>query len=184
LKALSPIICAALLASSAAAASAAPIGRHMEECGGKLCPWFEATVVAPKGWRLDKAQTSTNRIAIFTPTQAIEKSLIYIKTTYDPAGQSLTDFVDTAQKRWLATDSLAGIEQLAEMKREGKPPILLYLYTNPSRPRQAFELTAFVKDMDPAQRDQYFFFQAVLLAPTKEAVEAAKSAFLELLRVL
>ncbi len=169
-----------------APASAGEIRRNMADCGGKACPWFEAAVTPPKGWTISKNETHINRVALMFPGAKVDYSgaVMYVKTTFDGDNQALADFIATAQKRWKASHADFTAEKLADFKRDGKPDCTVYLYKNPSMPQQAFELTAFVKDTDPAHKDQNFVFQAVMTAPAMKMIEENKAAFYELLRGL
>jgi hypothetical protein len=124
-----------------------------------MCPWFEAVVTPPKGWTASKNETHINRVALMFPGAKVDYSgaVMYVKTTFDGDNQPLAGFIAAAQSRWKASHADFTAEKLADFKRAGKPDCTVYLYKNPSMPQQAFELTAFVKDADPAQKDQNCF---------------------------
>jgi hypothetical protein len=172
--------------SQSAPASAGEIQRYMVDCGGKMCPWFEAVVTPPKGWVISKNETHINRVTLMFPGAKVDYSgaVMYVKTSFDGDNQPLADFIATAQKRWKASHADFTAEKQADVKRGGKPDGTVFLYKNPSMPQQAFELTAFVKDVDPAHKDQNFVFQVVLTAPSMQGIDANKAAFYEMLRGL
>ncbi len=176
----------ALLAFPTAIGHAASIQGHIVDCGGKLCPWFQATADAPKGWEADEKEGERHRVAIYFPEGANDpaKGDISGKTAHDWEKQPLEDFISGAQKEWLKENPTSTVERLEDLKREGKPTVQLYLYRNPSQPKQAFELTAFVKDKDDAHPAADYFFQAVLSAPSMQAIDDARPAFMDLLKRL
>lgn len=175
-----------LLAVSAAPGHATRIQGHLVDCGGKMCPWFQAIVDAPKGWGLDKDESLRHRVAIYFPEGPDDpaKGVMYIKAAREWEKQPLDGFIAGAQEEWLKVNPTSKVERLEDVRRDGKPAIQLYLYRNPSQPRQAFELTAFVKISDNSYQEANYFLQAVLSAPSMQAIDAARPAFMELLQRL
>jgi hypothetical protein len=153
-------------------------------CGDKVCPWFQAVVDPPEGWMVSDEIGQANQITVLLPKGEPDpaKPFIYVRTSYDSNNQPLQAFIAVEQKQWRQDVPDSIIEPLNSFAREGKPAFLIYLYKNPSRPRQAFELVAFTKDVDPTRKDQRFFFQVVLAAPSMWVLEASKAAFYLVLR--
>lgn len=169
-----------------AAADAGQIKRFVEPCQDGMCPWFLAVVTPPAGWSEDEEATQTNHVAMLTRDGHVtaRDAIMYVLTGYDWHKLSLDEYIKGSEDGWLEKVKDAKIDDLGELKRDGKPAFRIRLYHNPSQPKQAFELTAFTKDVDPQHTDQSFFFQVVLTGPSMKSLEIAKPAFYEILKGL
>jgi hypothetical protein len=167
------------------AVTAAEIKGHAFACPNtkEMCFWHQVVVAIPKGWTEDKAWTQRYRALTLFPkgNNSRDQPLIYVRAHSGDKDLDLDKYVSTAQQRWKASMPTSTMEPQADLVRAEKPTIRLFLYKNPSVPEQAFELTAFTKDVDAAHPDQTYFFQAVLVSPSMAQLDKAKPAFLELL---
>jgi hypothetical protein len=177
------IVCSTFLESSGAIA--ARLQGYMWLCQDQkeTCWWHKAVVSPPKGWIEDTAWTQRYRAAVFFQNgdKARNKPLMYVRAHNGDKEQDLEGYIRVAQERWAKRLPDSTIEPLADVERGAKPTFKIFLYRNPSQPEQAFELTAFMKDVDDAHQGQTYFFQVVLAAPSLTVLENAKPAFFELL---
>jgi hypothetical protein len=149
----------------------------------ETCFWHQAVVAIPKGWTADAAWTQRYRALTMFPNgnKGRDQPLIYLRAHSGEKDLDLEKYISVAQQRWKASMPTSTIEPQADLVRPGKPTIKLFLYKNPSVPEQAFELTAFTKDVDKAHPEQTYFFQGVLVSPSMTQIQKAKPAFMELL---
>jgi hypothetical protein len=176
------ILALALTTTVSSAASIKGIAYKCPDRAG-MCVWHMAVVSPPEGWAEDKEWTQ--RYRAFTIFRKGKKGkndpLIYLRAHSGDKALSIEEYVSVAQERWKKRMTTSTIEPQPDLVRAGKPALKLYLYKNPSTPEQAFELTAFLKDVDDANPGETYFFQAVLVSPTLEGLEQARPAFLEML---
>lgn len=169
-------------------ASAAELQGYVWLCAERkeMCWWHKAIVEPPNGWIEDVAWTKRYQAMVMFPDgdHSNSKPIMYVRTHNGDKNQSLDEYVSVAQQRWQAKVTDSTIEPLADFVRENKPTFKVYLYKNPSQVEQAFELTAFMKDVDAKHPEQTYFFQIVLSSPSMEEVEKAKPAFFDLLKRL
>lgn len=169
----------------ASSAAAAEIKGYMWQCKEKkqLCWWHQAVVAPPRGWIVDDSRTQSSQALVMFENgdDSRDKPFMYVRTHNGDKDLELDTYIRGAQERWRKVVPSSSIEPLADVERAGKPTLKVFLYKNPSVPDQAFELTAFMKDVDSAHPQNTFFFQAVLAAPTLEELERAKPAFYDLL---
>lgn len=155
------------------------------ECSDKkqLCFWHRAVVTPPKGWVEDDAWTRRNQALVLFENggKGANTPIMYLRAHSGDNELSLEDYIAVAQSRWKNGASGSSIEPLPDFARKNRPSFKVFLYKNPSVPDQAFEITAFTKDVDAANTQETYFFQAVLSSPSLEEIERTKSAFYELL---
>lgn len=172
-----------LLAGAAAIASASELDGILVPCGKGMCPWVKTKAAPPEGWVEDKEWTERYQAVFFfeNDDHSPEKPLIYVRSHLGEAKVSLDAYVEGAQSSWKSSHKRSKIEPEADVTRDGKPTFKVFLYKNPDVKEQAFELTAFTKDTDPSHGNATYFQQAVLVAPTMAALDAARPAFKALL---
>lgn len=172
-------------AMSATSAVAARLQGYMWFCTDKkeMCWWHKAVVAPPKGWIEDEAWTKRYKAVVLFQNgdKSRSKPVMYVRAHSGDKDLALDKYISVAQERWSRKVPDSVIEPLADFERAGKPGLKVFLYKNPSQPEQAFELTAFMKDVDVTHPQQTYFFQVVLASPTMQALEGAKPAFYELL---
>lgn len=167
---------------------AAELQGYVYKCPDRegMCYWHKASVSPPKGWREDEAWTQRYKALVMFPSgdKSRSKPMMYVRAHHGDRELKIEDYIGTAQQRWKQRVPDSTIAAQPDVERAGKPTLKVFLYKNPSIPEQAFELTAFMKDISNApntsQADMYFF-QAVLVAPNAKELEKAKPAFYELL---
>ena len=173
------------LAPAGPGVHAAELKGYVWPCKDKngICWWHKAVVAPPKGWIEDEAWTKRYQAVVMFPNGEKDrtKPVMYVRAHSGATGLALDEYVRVAQERWKGRVPDSAIEPLADFTREAKPSFKVYLYKNPSQPEQAFELTAFMKDVDAAHPEQTYFFQVVLSSPSMDQLEKAKPAFYELL---
>lgn len=149
----------------------------------ELCYWHKPIVDPPKGWSEDESWTTRYKAMVMFPNgdKSRNKPVMYVRAHAGDAGQSIENYISTAQERWKKKLPDSTIEALPDLQRTGKPTIKVFLYKNPSQADQAFELTAFMKDTDEANPKQHYFFQVVLSSPNRPQLDKAKSAFYDVL---
>ena len=166
-------------------ANAAQLKGYVWNCPDKpaICWWHKAVVEPPKGWAENETWTMRYKALVMFPDGRNDKTkpVMYVRTHSGDKTLALDEYIRVAQERWKGRIPDSSIEPLADLDRAGKPGFKVYLYRNPSQPEQAFELTAFMKDVDAAHPEQTYFFQVVLSSPSMDELEKAKPAFYELL---
>ncbi len=166
--------------AAAGPVAAADVKRFIEPCGsGKLCPWFQADIPAPAGFRVDPDFSRGNRLLAFFPDRAKlgpDDPLIYIRTSYNDDNRNLDTQASTSNARWKEMVKDAKVERLADIERaDGKGKWQIFRYTNPSRPRQAHEMLAFGEHVEAS--GQKFFYMVTISAANETAVNAALPAW-------
>jgi hypothetical protein len=154
--------------------------------GNQLCYWHKAVVTPPKGWIEDETWSRRYKamVMFLDGDKSKSKPLMYVRAHVGDKELDLDKYVSVAQEDWKHEVPDSTIEPLSDFERRDKPTFKVYLYRNPSQPDQAFELTAFTKDIDVANPQNTFFFQIVLSSPDMAQIEAAKPAFYDLLERL
>jgi len=179
------MLAAALIATSGPSAIAAKLQGYAWHCEDQkqVCFWHKAVVSPPKGWTEDEGWTRRYQ-ALFlfrNGDKSKSKPVMYVRTHHGDKNQALDDYVRVAQERWTGRVPDSRIEPQPDFAQDGKPGFKVFLYRNPSQPDQAFELTAFKKDVDPDHPNETYFFQVVLVAPSMKEIDGARAAFYELL---
>lgn len=154
-----------------AQAQAGDVKRFMAPCGsGQLCPWFEADIAAPTGFKADPSFGKGNRIIAFFPDKAklgADDPLIYIRTSPNSDGRSLDTQAGNSNAHWKTMVRDSKVERQPDIARaDGKGAWQVYRYHNPSRPRQAHEMLAFGTHVD-SNGDRFFYM--VTLSGASEA---------------
>jgi hypothetical protein len=179
------LLALSILGVAAVPGTAAEIKGYAVHCKEekKICFWHKAMVTPPRGWVEDDGWTERYQAMVLFENgdQSSDKPMMYLRAHGGDKQLALDTYVQVAQGRWKNQVPDTTIEPLADFERKDKPSFKVSLYKNPSVPEQAFELTAFTKDVDAAHPDQTYFFQAVLVSPSMEELERAKPAFYELL---
>lgn len=155
-----------------------------EDKGAKrLCHWHKTVVAPPKGWIENEAWTQRYKAVVMFPKdgQSTSDPIMYVRAHSGDGATDIDGYIKVAQERWQKKLPDSTIEPLADLTRKGRPTFKVFLYRNPSQPDQAFELTAFTKDVSKDYPDQSFFFQVVLAAPSMAKLEKAKAAFYDVL---
>lgn len=170
------------------AAPASELDGIVKPCGpNQICAWFKTRAKPPKGWAIDEDWTTQYEAVVMFKGGDKSKTapMMYVRThMVQTDSQSVEDYAKGAQERWLEKVKDSIIEPQPDIARAGKAAFKVFLYKNPSVPEQAFELTAFTKDTDPAHENATYFQQVVLVAPSLKTLERARAAFEDLLKRL
>lgn len=150
--------------------------------GNQFGSWMMPVVTPPKGWQVDDDWTHQyERLVMFeNGDRSRLKPIMYLRA-HVTGDMPLEEYIQGAQEKWQQQVKGAKISPLPDIERAGKPPIKLFLYENPGAPDLAFEFTAFAKDVDSKDPKSVVYLQAVVSAPNRETLEAAKPALMELL---
>jgi hypothetical protein len=174
-----------LLAAFAAITPAqSEIEKFMLDCGGKLCPYFQAPISIPKGWQEDKAATRKMNFQVLVPrgkTFSNAGAIIYVEVRYNAAKAPVESLVAEDHAFWRTKANDVKITQLPEIIRaSGKPPFLYYQFEMPSRKSQPFERVATTSDTD---KDGNSYIVAVVAsARSMKALKEAEAASLSILK--
>ena len=150
--------------------------------GTTMKTWYKSRVRLPKNWIENQEWTERyERLVLFeNGDMNSTKPVMYVRV--HPSDDIALDvYIRTAQSRWKARLPDSRIAPQADVVRTGRPLIKVFLYENPSRPDQAFELTAFMKDRPAKPGTGPLFYQIVLAAPSVRELMRARPAFMELL---
>jgi hypothetical protein len=163
----------------------AEVQKFVNQCGQKLCPYYQIVLIPPDGWEVDAKATKDNKIQIIVPkgqTFATADPLIYVQVFYHPdKQQTLVDFARTSNARWIAANAKSKVSEMPAVERtNGKPAFLRFSFENPGKAEQAFEVGAFGTDTDKDGNE--FVLDVVMSGSSKEALDRSDAAYLSLLK--
>jgi hypothetical protein len=176
------VVVTVLIVSSFARAE---VQKFVNQCGQKLCPYFQIALTPPDGWALDAKATKDNKIQIIVPQGqnfATADPLIYVQVFYHPdKQQTLADFARASNARWIAANAKSKITELPAVERaNGKPAFVRFSFENPGKAEQAFEVGAFGIDSDKDGNE--YVLDVVMSGSSKEALERSEAAYLAFLK--
>ena len=183
---LAAVIAAAVLASPAHHASA-EIQKLMQMCPGqKLCPWFKAVVSPPPGWVEDKEFGTSRFVTALFPDKGElgpKDPLIYVQVSWHRDRQTLEENIADNQRLWRKSEPRVKITPLPDVARgDGKTAFKVFLYENPTHPKQAFETIAFA--LEPQPDGNHYIITVVDTASNRHAIDASRDAYRAILRQL
>jgi hypothetical protein len=168
----------------ATAPAGATIEKIMNQCHGKLCPFFRASIVIPDGWVEDKDATSYFNSQFLLPKgRDFEKApaKIYVAVKFNRKKQPISDFMPANTADWRNRAKDARIIDLDDLSRgDGKPAFVRRQFEAPSLHQQGYELQAVTTDGDTDGNE--FIVTVTLSADTREAMKAAEPAYLAILK--
>jgi hypothetical protein len=173
-----------LLASLMATPPAqATIEKIMNQCHGKLCPFFRASIAIPGGWVEDKDSTRYFNSQFLLPKGSdFEKAAakIYVAVKFNRKKQPISDFMPANIAEWRSQAKDAKIIDLDDLSRgEGKPAFVRHQFEAASLHEQGYELQAVTTDGDTDGNE--FFVTITLSANSQAAMKAAEPAYLAIL---
>ena len=162
------------------APASAEIQKMMTACPGqKLCAWLHTELAPPKGWVEDKDDGESNFVTMLVPDKkelGAADPLIYVQASLHRDPQTLDENIQMSQDVWRKSEPKVKITALGTAPRAGgKDPFKVFLYENPTRPRQAFEKIAFAFDKQ-ANGDVYTFI-VVDTAASRKAIDESDEAY-------
>ena len=178
-----PLAAAMILCNAAARAE---VQKFLNPCGGqKLCASYALVLTPPDGWVVDAKATAENKVQIMVPkgqSFATAEPLIYVQVIYQPdKQQTLADFAHLSNERWLAANPRAKISELPAVERaNGKPAFLRFVFENPGKAQQGFEVGALGVDSDKDGND--FVLDVVMSGNSKAALDRADAAYTTFLK--
>jgi hypothetical protein len=180
----SAFVAAVAALSLLAAPAKAEIEKFMNDCDGKLCAFFRASLTIPEGWVEDKEASSALGVQMLLPKgQAFENApaKIYALVRYNKAKQPLSTFKQAAYRDWHERSKKAKVAKLPDVARaNGKPAFERHQFEAPELSEQGFEEVALGADGDKDGND--FVITLCLSANTREAFKAAEPAYLSILK--
>jgi hypothetical protein len=174
-------ICAvmALAAMSAMTPASATIEKIMNQCDGKLCPFYRASIVIPDGWVEDKDATRHFNSQFLLPRDVdFEKSAvkIYVAVVYNRKKQPISDFMPDQLAEWRSRAKGAKITDLDDLPRgDGKPAFVRHQFEATSLHEQGYELQAVTTDGDTDGNE--FIVTIMLSANSAKALQSASAAY-------
>jgi len=164
--------------------ASAEIQKLMQMCPGqKLCPWFKAVVAPPKGWVEDQEFGSAHFITALLPDKAKlgpQDAMIYVQVSLHRDEQTLDENIAQNQGIWRQKEPRVKITPLPDAARAGdRAPFKVFLYENPTHPRQAFEMMAFGLETQPD--GAHYIITVVDTASNRKAIDASREAYLAVL---
>jgi hypothetical protein len=177
-------LAATFFATLSPSTASAEIKKMMAVCGGqKLCPWFQSTVSAPKGWVEDKASGERHFVTMLVPDKkelGFDDPLIYVQTSYHRDQQTLDENIRMNQDLWRKSEPKVRITRLGSTPRSaGREPFQVFLYENPAREQQAFEKIAFAMEKQPD--GSHYILTVVNTAASRRAIDDSSAAFAAIL---
>jgi hypothetical protein len=166
------------------APAVAQIEKVLRICEGKLCPFFRAPIKVPDGWQDDEAASRRNNVTMLIPkgkTFGSAEAIIYVAVRVNTDKEPLSTLVAREQDGWKKRVPDATITRLPDVPRgDEKGAFVQYRYEAPSLKSQGFERVATTTDTDNDGND--FMVAIVVTALNKQALDAAETAFLSILR--
>ncbi len=159
--------------------ASATIQKIMNQCNGKLCPFFRASITIPDGWVEDKGATAHFNSQFLLPKgtnfdQA--NATIYVAVIWNKNKQPISDFMPQNIADWHNRAKDAKITDLDDLPRgDGKPAYIRHQFEAASLHQQGYELQAVTTDSDTDGND--FLVTIMLSADSRKAFEAAEPAF-------
>ncbi|HEY6024492.1 MAG TPA: hypothetical protein VIV34_09985 [Pseudolabrys sp.] len=176
------LIAALVLVLPAAIPAKAEIEKFMNQCDGKLCASFRASITIPDGWVEDKEASDYFKVQLLLPKGLeFEKApaKIYAVVRYNRNRQPITDFLPDSIKDWKSRAKDARIDKLDDLARVGKPAFVRHAFEARSLKIQGYELQAVTTDGDKDGNE--FVVTITLSADSKAALKAAEPAYLAIL---
>jgi hypothetical protein len=171
---------AGLMATSPAGAT---IEKFMNQCDGKMCAFFRASIAIPDGWVEDKEATRYFNSQFLLPKGVdFEKApaKIYIAVKYNRKKQPISAFMPENIADWHSRAKDAKITDLDDLPRgNGKSAFVRHRFEAGSLHEQGYELQAVTTDSDKDGNE--FFVTITLSANSREAEKAAEPAYLAIL---
>jgi hypothetical protein len=162
----------------------AEVTKFMHDCGGKLCPYYRASLAIPQGWREDRRLIGGVDTQIVVPagrTFDDADAVIYATVGFNRNKTPITALVAEDHANWRKKNRDVKIEPLPDIARAaGQEPFLLYRFETPSRKEQPFELVAWTADVD--KDGNAFIVNVVLTATSMRALKAAEPAYVTILK--
>jgi hypothetical protein len=181
-----PIVAAMAVALLTVSTTAnAEVRKFTASCGGQLCPYFQIALKPPNGWMLDAQATRDNKVQILVPKGTSfndAPALMYVQVFYlRDKTQSLTNFAETSNARWLAAAKDARISVLPAVQRvNGKEGFLRFAFENPGKRQQPYEQGAFGIDSD--KDGNIFVLDVVLTGLDKAALDRVEKDYIAFLK--
>jgi len=169
----------ALAAIFAVTPAKATIEKIMNQCDGKLCPFFRASIVIPDGWVEDKGATRHFNSQFLLPRDVdFDKSVvkIYVAVVYNRKKQPISDFMPDQLAEWRSRAKGAKITDLDDLPRgDGKPAFVRHQFEATSLREQGYELQAVTTDGDTDGNE--FIVTIMLSANSAKALQSASAAY-------
>lgn len=168
---------------TAASPAGATIEKFMNQCNGKMCAFFRASIVIPDGWVEDEEATRYFNSQFLLPKGIdFEKAgaKIYVAVKYNRKKQPISDFMPENIADWRSRAKDAKITDLDDLSRgDGKSAFVRHRFEAGSLREQGYELQAVTTDSDKDGNE--FFVTIALSANSREAEKAAEPAYLAIL---
>jgi hypothetical protein len=172
-----------LIGLSAAMPAKAEIEKFMNQCDGKMCAFFRASITIPDGWVEDKEATKYFNSQFLLPKGLdFEKApaKIYIVVRYNRDKQPISDFMPDSIEDWKSRAKDGKISKLDDLPRGGgKPAFQRHQFDAPSLDEQGYEFQSVTIDGD--KDGNQFVVTITLSANTRAAFKAAEPAYLAIL---
>jgi hypothetical protein len=174
---------AALLFIGVAAAPArAEIAKFMNQCDGKLCAFYRASITIPDGWVEDKEATDYFKVQMLLPKGLdFDKApaKIYVVVRYNRNKQPISDFLPDSIADWKGRAKDAKITGLDDLARgAGKPAFMRHTF-EADLDEQGYEYQSVTTDGDKDGNE--FVVTITLSANSRAAYKAAEPAYLAIL---
>jgi hypothetical protein len=161
----------------------ATIEKIMNQCDGKLCPFFRASIVIPEGWVEDRDSTRYFNSQFLLPKGTdFEKAAakIWVAAIYNRKKQPISDFMPESIADWHSRAKDAKITDLDDLPRgDGKVAFVRHQFEAGSLHEQGYELQAVTTDGDNDGNE--FLVTITLSANSLKALKAAEPAYLAML---
>jgi hypothetical protein len=181
---LASALAASVMLTVSVVPALAEIQKRASMCPGqKMCFWLKAVVAAPAGWREDEAYGNASFLTTFLPDKAQlgpDAPLIYVQVSLHQDNQTLDQNIAQNQSLWRKSEPKAKITALADVARGGdRLPFKVFLYENPTHPKQAFEMLAFTLETQPD--GSHYIITVVDTASSRTAIDGSRDAYMAVL---
>jgi hypothetical protein len=164
--------------------TSAEIQKMVAMCQGQnLCPWYKAVVSPPKGWAEDKDFGGAHFITALFPDKAQlgpVAPVIYVQVSLHRDDQTLDENITQNQSIWRKSEPAAKITPMADsLRSDGRAPFKVFLYENPTHPKQAFEMMAFTLEKQPD--GSHYIITVVDTASNRKGIDGSHDAYMAVL---
>jgi hypothetical protein len=161
----------------------AEIAKFMNQCDGKMCAFFRASIAIPDGWVEDKEATKYFNSQFLLP-KGVDfgkaPAKIYVVVRYNRDKRPISDFMPDSIKDWKSRAENAKITKLDDLQRGGgKPAFQRHKFEASSLDEQGYEFQSVTIDDD--KDGNQFVVTITLSANTREAFKTAEPAYLAIL---
>lgn len=156
----------------------ASVNKIMLICETGVCPYFEASLLAPDGWEVDKTASQAYRTRFLVEegkTFHNSSAVIYAKAVWNGDSKLLQELIDGHINDWQQRNLGTEVQFLEKIENAYLDEFELFVFENPELTSQPYEIVAFAMDFDDEGNE--YWLTVVLTGKTKEDVQKYKKVY-------